>query len=230
MKKRILYVEDDRNMGFLLKSFLEESGFSVTHFDNGLIALQHFTPNNFDICLLDVMLPGIDGFELAEKIRQLSQSIPLILITARSQKNDKQHGFDLKIDDYITKPFDEDELVWKINALLRRTNPTDSQIKDCILTLGNYSFDYNNLLLSNPNTSRRLTQKEADVLCFLCQHINQIAKKEDVLNKIWGSDDYFNGRSLDVFITRIRKYLSLDASIKIETLAKVGFILKTQNN
>lgn len=226
MINRVFYVEDDVNMGYLVKSCLEEAHFKVDLYENGLVALQNFAPNNFDICLLDVMLPGMDGFSLAQKIRVASQNIPIILITARSQKHDKQHGFELNIDDYITKPFDEDELIWKMNALLRRSGNNDSTDSNNIITIGTYKLDYKNLLLSHPESEKRLTQKEADVLLYLTQKINAITKKEDILKKIWGSDDYFNGRSLDVFITKLRKYLSHDDKIKIEAIPKVGIILK----
>lgn len=226
MKRKVFYVEDDKNMGFLLKNYLEEANFEVDLFENGLVALQNFAPANYNICLLDVMLPGLDGFSLAQKIRQISRDIPIILITARSMKSDKQYGFELNIDDYITKPFDEDEVVWKMNALLRRKDKGNDEDISNLIKIGIYTLDYKNLLLCNPTFEKRLTLKEADVLLYLSQNINVISKKEDILKKIWGSDDYFNGRSLDVFITRLRKYLSQDEEIKIETIPKVGVILK----
>ncbi len=225
MKKRVFYVEDDETMSFLLKKVLSDADFNVTHFSNGHIALQNFTPSNFDICLLDIMLPGIDGFELTQKIRSQSTNIPILLISARSQKYDKQQGFDLNIDDYITKPFDEDELVWKMNALLRRETNNNSTSVDFI-KLSDYLFDYKNLQLIHPNQVKRLTQKEADVLFALTKARNIILKRDEILKNIWGSDDYFNGRSLDVFISRLRKYLALDTKIKIETISKIGFVLK----
>lgn len=227
MKKRVFYVEDDETMSFLLKKVLSDADFNVTHYNNGHIALQNFSPSNYDICLLDIMLPGKDGFELTRKIRSFSATIPILLISARSQKNDKQLGFELNIDDYITKPFDEDELIWKMNALLRRgLNNNIENIFEDGMKLGDYIFDYKNLLLRHPNQSKRLTQKEADVLNYLAKSINQIIKREDILKIVWGTDDYFSGRSLDVFISRLRKYLNSDSNIKIETIAKIGFILR----
>ena len=227
MKKRIFYVEDDKNMSFLLKSCLEEEDFEVDHFENGLVALQNFKGKVYNICLIDVMLPGVDGFTIASKIREINSEIPIILITARSAKIDKQHGFELQIDDYITKPFDEDELLWKINALLRRSSGNGIETtKYPIQQLGDYQFDYQNLTLIHPTETKRLTPKESELLFLLISHSGEIVKKEEILRKIWGSDDYFNGRSMDVFINRLRKYLALDSSIRIETLPKVGILLK----
>lgn len=227
MKQQIFYVEDDKNMSFLLKSCLEEENFDVDHFDNGLVALQNFKSKAYDICLLDVMLPGMDGFSIAKKIREINSLIPIILITARSAKTDKQMGFELLIDDYITKPFDEDELLWKINALLRRTNDIGGETAKATLhQLGEYLFDYQNLNLIHPSQTKRLTPKESELLLLLVMHMGEIVKKDDILKKIWGSDDYFNGRSMDVFINRLRKYLALDPSLIIETIPKVGIALK----
>ncbi len=228
-KVKILLVEDDHSMGILMVDFLESNGFEVRLCRDGITGWDTFRQSVFDFCILDVMLPGLDGFSLAEKIRKENETIPIIFVTARTMKTDKIKGFNLGVDDYITKPFDEEELVCRINAIIGRFQRSQGGQGDSsgseIHRIGQFNFDYLNQLLLNENTSRRLTQKESEVLRYLCQSKNTIVKRDDLLTAVWGSNNYFNGRSLDVFITKLRKYLQDDPSVKIENIPKVGFVL-----
>ena len=192
MKAKILYVEDDDSLSFITKDQLEMESYDVTHSANGKDAWSIFKKGEFDLCLLDVMLPQMDGFELAKKIRAVSKHVPIIFLTAKSMVEDKMEGFLLGGDDYVTKP---------------------------------YSFDYANLDLSINGTSKGLTQREADILYYLAARPNQVIRRSDILEDIWGKDDYFYGRSLDVFISRLRKYLNEDPDITIENVHSVGFKL-----
>jgi DNA-binding response OmpR family regulator len=228
-KTKILLVEDDTSLGFLLVDFLESNGFEVKLYRDGETGLNGFRIGSYDFCIFDVMLPGIDGFSLAQRVRAENKNIPIIFLTARSMKTDKLKGFNLGGDDYITKPFDEDELLCRINAIINRYQvaPSNDQVKDYFL-IGSFSFDYNNQLLIIGNEQRRLTKKESDVLRMLCLSANQILKRDDILFSIWGDNDYFNGRSLDVFIAKLRKYLLPDNTIKISNIPKVGYILECE--
>ena len=221
-KARIFYVEDDQTLSFLTKDSLELNGFEVSHFENGEDVLKHFNTMNFDLCLLDVMLPKLDGFGLAEKIRGYDQEIPIIFLTAKSLKEDKIQGLTIGADDYITKPFSIEELLLKIDVFLKRKYITNA-IETNTYTIGNYNFDYKNLELTGPNFHKTLTQKEADLLKLLWTNKNQVLKRGEILIKVWGEDDYFLGRSMDVFISRLRKYLENDDRIKIENVHGVGF-------
>lgn len=224
-KIKIILVEDDLNLGYLLVDFLESNGFEVKLFRDGLAGYRGFESSKYDFCLLDIMLPKLDGFSLAEKIRKINSQIPIIMLTAKSMKEDKMRGYSLGIDDYVTKPFDEDELLCKIKAVLMRVNDLDYD-NDCkSFCIGEYLLDYPNQSLSYKKTQKRLTTKETEVLKILSEHKNEIVKRSDILLKIWGNDDYFTGRSLDVFITKLRKYLEYDSNIKIENVPTVGYIL-----
>lgn len=226
-RTKILLVEDDTSLGFLLVDFLESNGFDVKLYRDGESGLKGFKSNNFDFCIFDVMLPGIDGFSLAQRVRAENKTIPIIFLTARSMKQDKLKGFNLGVDDYITKPFDEDELLCRINAIITRYNiqPEESISKDKF-TIGQYLFDYKNQSLSIADNAKRLTQKESEVLRHLCLSPNEIVTRDNILYSIWGDNDYFNGRSLDVFIAKLRKYLSEDESVQINNIPKVGYILE----
>jgi DNA-binding response OmpR family regulator len=227
-KTKILLVEDDTSLGFLLVDFLEANGFEVKLYRDGESGLNGFRIGNYDFCVFDVMLPGIDGFSLAQRVRAENKNIPIIFLTARSMKADKLKGFNLGGDDYITKPFDEDELLCRINAIMNRyqITPSGGEQKKDSFSIGRFSFDYSNQLLILDQEQRRLTKKESDVLRMLCLSANQILKRDDILFSIWGDNDYFNGRSLDVFIAKLRKYLSPDPSIRISNIPKVGYILE----
>ncbi len=229
-KPHILLVEDDTSMGFLLIDFLESNNFEVKLYADGNASLKAFNDQPFDFCILDVMLPGMDGFSIAEKIREKNQIIPIMFLTARSQKIDKIKGFNLGVDDYMTKPFDEDELLCRIQAILNRAKRgTNESPKSESLNfkINSFTYDVPNHLLIHANGNKRLTPKESDVLCYLCQHQNNVVKRDDILQAIWGNTDYFNGRSLDVFITKLRKCFASDSSISIENIPTVGFVLKT---
>jgi DNA-binding response OmpR family regulator len=223
---KILLVEDDISMGFLLVDFLESNGFDVKLYKDGIKGLEAFNNSEYDFCILDVMLPGMDGFTIAENIRKLDKNVPIIFLTARSMKQDKIKGFNLGVDDYITKPFDEDELLCRIQAILNRINLQEAKSPEqSTFTIGQYHFDADNQMLNAEAFSKRLTQKESDVLRMLCLSLNSIVKREDILVAIWGENDYFHGRSLDVFIAKLRKYLKEDPSVSIENVPKVGFVL-----
>lgn len=225
MKAHLLYVEDDQSLSFVTKDNLELKGYQITHIADGQEALDAVKNNTYDLCILDVMLPGVDGFTIAKEIRKYDQEIPIIFLTAKSLKEDKIHGLKLGGDDYLTKPFSIEELMLKIEIFLRRSNFTPKNAPQKI-QLGQYEFDHKNLSLSHPDQQKTLTQREADLLMYFLENKSEIVKRSDILLKIWGDDDYFLGRSLDVFISRLRKYLKADASVSIENIHGVGFRLK----
>ena len=224
-KTKILYVEDDETLSFITKENLESQGYAVDHAPNGAMAYNLSMQNDYDLFVLDIMLPEMDGFTLAEKIRDKNQEVPILFLSAKSMKEDRIQGLKIGADDYITKPFSIEELVLRIEVFLKRskiTNPSGSQEKH----VGDYLFEYDNLSLSKNNTEIIMTQREADLLNYLLQRKNQVVKRSAILESIWGEDDYFMGRSLDVFISRLRKYFTQDQHIKIENIHGVGFKLK----
>lgn len=223
-KVKILLAEDDNNLGLLLLDCLEADGFEVTLCRDGHAALNAFRNNNFDVCLLDVMMPKMDGFTLANEIRLTDKKVPLIFITAKSLKEDKLKGYDAGADDYIIKPFDVEELLWKIKALIRRTKDIHTDNKTETVMIGKYVFDFNNQSLMIDGITKRITEKECDILQYLHKHRNHVIKREEMLKSLWGENDYFLGRSLDVFITKIRKYLKDDSKLSIKNVFGVGFI------
>jgi DNA-binding response OmpR family regulator len=220
----ILLAEDDKHLGMLLTDFLKAENFNITLCTDGEKALKAFDTFPFDLCLLDVMMPKLDGFELAKWIRKKDKNIPIIFITAKSLKEDKLTGYENGADDFITKPFDEEELLWKIKALIRRTNVELANIETEIISIGAYQFDFKNQSLIFNGAIKRMTEKECEILKYLVAHQNKIIKREEMLKTLWGKNDYFLGRSMDVFITKIRKYLKDDATISIENIFGVGFI------
>jgi len=221
---KILLAEDDLNLGILLVDYLETEGCDVKLCRDGELALKAFQSHTFDLCLLDVMMPKMDGLALAKAIRLQDRNMPIIFITAKSMKEDKLKGYGIGADDYITKPFDEEELLWKIKALIRRMPENKSGNKTGIISIGIYTFDYNNQSLTTGNITKRITEKESEILNYLFARRNKVIKREDILKDLWGENDYFLGRSLDVFITKIRKYLKEDPDICIENVFGVGFI------
>lgn len=221
---KILLAEDDLNLGILLVDYLETEGFDVKLCRNGHSALNAFQRNSFDLCLLDIMMPQMDGFSLAKKIRTQNKQIPILFITAKSLKEDKLKGYLLGADDYITKPFDEEELLWKIKAITRRLSTLPTQKPTTIVAIGRYTFDVYNQSLIFKNHHRRITEKESSILKYLFDHQNNLIKRENMLLDLWGENDYFLGRSLDVFISKIRKYLKEDPRLSIENVFGVGFI------
>jgi len=222
----ILLVEDDPNLGIVVRDYLKMSGYKVDLADNGIIGWECFIANKYDLCILDIMLPERDGFMLAEMIRNQNELIPILFLTAKASMEDKLKGFKLGADDYIIKPFNIEELVLRIEVFLKRSR-TNSAPKN-IFTIGKYIFDCNNLRLMMDDKTNNLTQKEVDLLKLLCIHKGEVIKRDDILNSIWGNDDYFTGRSLDVFISRLRKYLKDDPSIEIQNLHSVGFRLNVR--
>jgi len=222
-KVTILYVEDDETLSFVTKDNLELNGYNVVHFADGKSALDHFTKYNFDLCILDVMLPEMDGYKLASNIRKSDIETPILFLTAKSLKEDRIHGLKLGADDYITKPFSIEELILKIEIFLKRKFVNQPATNNT--ALGKFIFDHRNLKLHSKDGSVNLTQKEADLLKLLLDNKNNTLTRENVLKKIWGENDYFLGRSMDVFISRIRKYLRPDSSLKIENVHGVGFRL-----
>lgn len=225
-KTRLLLAEDDFNLGSLLQDYLEMEGFEVKLCRDGEEALEAFKEKLFDLCIFDVMMPKKDGFSLAREIRTNNKTIPILFLTAKSLIDDKIHGFKLGADDYITKPFNEEELVYRIKAILKRnTISVPSEIEDTIFKIGKYTFDYSLQLLEIDGDERRITARESEILKLLYLKKNNILRREEALIAIWGENDYFHGRSFDVFITKLRKYLKKDTNIKIENVHGVGFML-----
>ena len=225
-KTKILLVEDDTNLGFLLLEFLESNGFDVKLYRDGVSGYNGFSSSTFDFCILDVMLPLIDGFTLAEKIRKQNKKIPIIFLTARTMKEDKLKGFRIGIDDYVTKPFDEEELLFRIKSILNRVNGDTTEDENKVeYKIGHYIFDVNNQELKHSNSSKRLTTKETKILNILAKSINNIVPRDKIMLEVWGEYNYFIGRSLDVFISKLRQYFLADPRIKIETIPTVGIIL-----
>lgn len=226
-KAHLLYVEDDTSLSFVTRDNLELQGYQITHADNGKEALQHIRSDKFDLFLLDVMLPDVDGFALAEEIRSFDQQTPIIFLTAKSLKEDKIHGLRLGADDYITKPFSIEELILKIEVFLRRRSI--EPVETAQLRIGRFSLDYDNLALrATGEEPKNLTQKEADLLKLFIENKNQVLRRSQILKQLWGEDDYFLGRSLDVFISRLRRYLRPDDRLRIENIHGVGFRLREE--
>lgn len=223
MKKKILLVEDDESLGFVIKDNLESKGYFVQLSKDGEAGLNDFDSQTFDLCLLDVMLPKMDGFTLAEKIRQRSKVTPIIFLTAKGMQEDKLEGFKLGGDDYITKPFSMEELTYRIEVFLRRVGTVADE--STIRSLGSYSFDLNSFTLSIGDQAQKLTRREAEILQFLSDRMDTLVKREELLIALWGDDDYFKGRSMDVFISKLRKYLKADENVDIENYHGVGFKL-----
>lgn len=223
---KVLLVEDDLNLGFVIQDHLINEGYSVDLEKDGYSGFQKFYNSGYDLCILDIMLPKKDGFELAEDIRKIDDQVPILFLTAKSMTEDKIKGFKLGADDYLTKPFSFDELDLRLKAILKRVKPDEKKpAKRDEFELGEFTFDYPNLELKHEKGDKSLTKKEAELLRMLCLHQDQVLTREMALTVVWGSDDYFLGRSMDVFITKLRKYLSKDERIKIMNVHGVGFKL-----
>jgi len=221
-KANILYVEDDEVLGFVTRDNLIQNQYAVTLYTDGKSALKAFSGIEYDLCILDVMLPEMDGFTLAKEIRKKNKEIPILFLTAKSLKEDRIHGLQIGADDYITKPFSIEELILKVEIFLKRKFIQQKQITG-LIGIGAYEFDHQNLRLKHGNEEKKLTEKESDLLMLLCENKGQLLKRGVILERLWGENDYFHGRSMDVFISRLRKYLSKDESIKIENVHGVGF-------
>ncbi|MFK8057101.1 MAG: response regulator transcription factor [Saprospiraceae bacterium] len=227
MNPRLLYVEDDESLRFVTQDNLEIAGYTVIGIADGAEAKKQIEEGlEFDIAILDIMLPGVDGFAVAEAIRERDAEVPVLFLSAKSLKEDRLHGLRIGADDYLTKPFNIEELVLKVDIFLRRRHLAERPPEE--LTVGRFAVDMANLELTDTvdkGEPRRLTQRELDLLALFARSPNRVLKRSDILIKIWGSDDYFLGRSMDVFISRLRKYLRADERVSIENVHGVGFRL-----
>ncbi|MTH18222.1 response regulator transcription factor [Flavobacterium sp. LC2016-01] len=226
--KKLLLAEDDFDFSAILKQYLELHGFEVIWAENGEIALDYFKNQSFDICVFDVMMPVLDGFSLAEKIITINPEIPFIFLTARKLKEDKIIGLKLGADDYIVKPFEVDELVLRLQNILKRIEQKRSLDGNNIIEIGSYVFDNERLTLNNKNHVQQLTEMEASLIEYLYLNHNQLLKRDQILMSVWKKDDYFSGRSMDVFISRLRKYFNSDPKIKIESVRNIGLEFKIE--
>ncbi len=222
-KRNLLFVEDDLNLGFVIKDNLEQSGYKVDWATNGQEGLKKALNKAYDIAILDVMLPIMSGFELAEELVEMKPDLPFLFLTAKSLLEDKLTGLKLG-NDYLTKPFEFKELELRLENILAIKSDFTEEVQT-VFKIGEFEFDYINQYLTYKDELQKLTKKEADVLRMLCLHKNEVMNRESALKTIWGNDDYFNGRSMDVFISRIRKYLKADENIQIINIHGVGFKL-----
>ncbi|MBO9203564.1 MULTISPECIES: response regulator transcription factor [Niastella] len=221
-KVKVLLAEDDMSLGYVIKDNLQDAGYEVVLCPDGQTAIEKFDKTQYDICLLDVMMPNKDGFTVARRIRQLSDMVPILFLTAKSMEEDKIKGFLTGADDYITKPFSMQELLLRMDVFIRRSRKLHADnVQE--YSIGQMKFSYTDLKLHTATETFTLTQKEADLLKFLCEHANHILKRDEVLLNVWGKDDYFLGRSMDVFMTKLRKYFKADPNIVLETIHGVGF-------
>lgn len=228
---KILLIGDDPNLGLILQESLEQHGYAVTLAEDGDAGKTEFLRNRFDLCLLNVMLPKKDGFTLAAEIRKLNQQVSITFLTAKSLKEDRIAGFKIGGDDYITKPFSMEELLLRIQAVLKRTQRFSSETGgSSIYKIGNYEFDFERQILQINGETRKLTYKENELLKLLCMHNNAILERQVALKMIWGDDSFFNARSMDVFITKLRKHLSGDVRVKILNVPGKGFKLVVDTN
>ncbi len=224
----LLLVEDDPNLSMIIQDYLEMQGYKTTLAKDGHEGFEAFKKKKYDLLLLDVMMPRKDGFTLAADIRKTDQQTPIIFLTAKAMKEDRIAGFKAGCDDYITKPFSSEELSLRIKAVLKRCSiPISSKIEPLdVFFMGDFTFDVNNMTLSSETFQKVLTRREAELLGFLCENKGQLLKREQILNAVWGNDDYFNGRSMDVFIAKLRKYLKSDPRIQITNVHGTGFRLE----
>jgi two-component system, OmpR family, response regulator len=225
-KTRILLVEDDANLGEVIKDLLEIKGHEVDLCRDGEAALRAFRTGSFDLCLIDIMLPKMDGFALARAVRETDRRVPLIFLTAKAMKEDRIEGFRIGGDDYVTKPFHTEELLLRIEAVLRRTrSPSGSGEDEPVMSIGNYVFDPKTRTLELKGSRRNLTQKEADLLRVLAGNMNDVLDRDKVLRAVWGSEGYFVARSMDVYISKLRKHLADDPRVEIQNVHGRGFRL-----
>jgi DNA-binding response OmpR family regulator len=228
MKIKILLVEDDTSLGFIISDHLKSEGYHVTLCSDGAEGFKRFNEEVFHLCIFDVMMPKKDGFSLAKDVRVIDKSIPILFLTAKAMTEDKIEGFKSGGDDYLTKPFSVEELQLRLTALLKRVNIHKEVEDELIIAISDFQFDTVNFTLKHPNFEKTLTKKEAHILKILCKFMNQVVPRELVLNAVWGQDDYFVGRSLDVFITKLRKYFADDQAIHIQNVHGIGFKLEVK--
>ncbi|MCE3227112.1 MAG: ompR [Bacteroidetes bacterium] len=225
-KANILLVEDEKNFGIVMRDYLQMNGFSVNWCEDGLMGLSQFHKNNFDLCIIDVMMPKMDGFTLVEEIRKTNPHVPVLFLTARSMREDMLKGYKLGADDYIIKPFDTELLLLKLSVILKRSSSTEI-IEEKELSFSEFTYAHQMRLLSHSSgTQNKLSPKESDLLNLLLQNRNKVVSKSTLLQKIWKTDDYFAGRSMDVYIVKLRKYLEADKGIIIENIHGSGYCLK----
>ena len=222
---RILLAEDDENLGSLLREYLQAKSYDTHWLADGEKAYNSFKKNKYEICILDIMMPVKDGFTLAREIRIIDPEVPIIFLTAKSMKDDVLEGFSIGADDYITKPFSMEELLFRIEAILRRTRGKGYQTKQTEFEIGNYSFDANKQILTHGEVTQKLTTKETELLKLLCANANNVLERNFALKTIWIDDNYFNARSMDVYITKLRKFLKEDPSIEIMNIHGKGYKL-----
>ncbi len=224
---KVLLVEDDPNLGLLLKEYLNAKGYETTLAINGKKGYEAFSKGAFQLCILDIMMPVKDGFTLAEEIRRTDKTIPIIFLTAKSLSEDRISGFKKGGDDYITKPFNMDELLLRVKAILRRVSPevVSSEPESRVHKIGKLRFDVTHQLLEGKDYNQKLTTKEAALLNLLCENKKDVLERSYALNKVWGDDNYFNSRSMDVYIAKLRKYLSTDPKIELVNVHGKGFML-----
>ncbi|MBF6609285.1 MAG: response regulator transcription factor [Flavobacterium sp.] len=225
---KIIYAEDDETLAFLTKDNLEQNGYDVYHCADGNIFMETFHNGQFDLCILDIMLPKMDGFELATEIRKVNSDIPIIFLSAKTLKEDRIRGLRLGADDYLVKPFSIEELLLKIEIFLKRSQK-QTLAESTLYEVGQYKFDSKNYLVFTDDKKIKLTQRESELLALFLNNKNVVLKREEILTTLWGDDDYFMGRSLDVFISRLRKILASEPGITIENLHGIGFRF-TDNN
>jgi len=225
---KIFMVEDDKNFGAVMKSYLSIHDYEVEWVDDGALAVRTFESQSFDLCILDVMLPHVDGFTIAAEIRKRNEHVPIIFLTAKTLKKDILEGFRLGADDYITKPFDSEVLLMKIKAILKRNRMVSSSESKDEFQIGKYQFNAALRTISFDEEVTKLSPKESELLRMLCLHMNKVLPREEALNSIWGEESYFTTRSMDVFMSKLRKYLKDDPSVEINTVHGSGYILKSE--
>lgn len=224
-KPHIFLVEDDLSFGAVLKSYLEINDFEVDWVDDGQHALNQFKKTDFDLCMLDVMLPNVDGFTIGAEIRKINPGIPILFLTAKNLRDDVLKGYRIGADDYITKPFDTEVLIFKLKAILKRQSGTQPKDSD-FYQIGSYFFDFRLRTIDRGTTKQRLSPKEAELLKMLCDNQNELLPRETALLKIWGDDGYFTARSMDVYLTKLRKLFAEDPSVEIRNIHGSGFMLE----
>lgn len=222
---RVLLAEDDKNLGNILKAYLEAKNYPTVLCQDGKIAYETFKRDEFDFCVLDIMMPEMDGFALAKKIRKIDKDIPILFLSAKAMQEDRIQGFEVGADDYLTKPFSMEELLLRIKAIMRRSQPSEDEGSRTEFEFGKYLFEYNRQTLTFDGEEQKLTSKEAELLKLLCENMNNVLDRTVALNKIWFDDSYFNARSMDVYITKLRKYLKADPNVELINVHGVGFKL-----
>lgn len=228
-KPQIFLLEDDLSFGAVLKSYLEINDFEVEWVDDGQLALTKFKKATFDICILDVMLPHVDGFTVGAEIRKLNPTVPIIFLTAKNLREDVLQGYRIGADDYITKPFDTEVLIFKLKAILKRGNGNGMSVKETeYYQIGTYLFDYKLRTLGANDDKQKLSPKEAELLKMLCDNRNELLPRETALKKIWGDDGYFTTRSMDVYLTKLRKFFADDPNVEIRNIHGSGFMLEVK--